>query len=791
MTTGNKKQVLNPAIIALLYFLLGATWITFSDKLVSIIFRDPDLITKASMVKGWMYVLVTAIMLYALIKMMMNNLLHYKLLSDEKDRELVENARRLDFALQGANDGLWDVNVRSGQGYLSPRGYQILGYGPGEVPWGVKTWMQYLHPDDIAVTRESIAAHVEGKVPVYDVEHRFRTKTGEWKWVRSRGKIVERDEHGKPLRMTGTNTDVSYRKLIEIELIKTNHVYSVISHINQMVIRTREKNRIFSEACSIAVEYGKFRMAWIGLLDEDGSTVNPVAWDGAEEGYLKAIRNISLKNPGQGRGPTATAIRDGRHFGSEDIANDPRMAPWREEALKRGYRSSIALPIIVDGSSIGAFNIYASEPFFFNEREIMMLDEVAGNIAYAIEMIELEEKRKTAEDALRMSEATIRSVFRVAPVGIGILDNRIQKSVNKHWCELLGYMEDELLGRSTLMLFETAEEWERAGSKLYPGLYEKGMASTRSKMRRSDGSILDVLLMVAPIRNDDPSAGVVAIIHDITEMLELNASLEKRVAERTAELAVAKEHAEAADRIKSAFLATMSHELRTPLNSIIGFTGIILQELPGPLNDEQKKQVGIVKTSAQHLLSLINDVLDISKIEAGQFEIYMEPFDLRAVIDKAAAALKLQAEKKGLSLDVLIPEDIGEARGDARRVEQVLLNLLSNAVKFTEHGSIKLAADIIDSYKPPGTGGPANPVEAVRFSVADTGIGIEPGELGKLFQPFHQIDTGLARKNEGTGLGLAICRRLADLMGGEIKAESEWGMGSTFTFTIPLKGRDM
>ena len=259
--------------------------------------------------------------------------------------------------------------------------------------------------------------------------------------------------------------------------------------------------------------------------------------------------------------------------------------------------------------------------------------------------------------------------------------------------------------------------------------------------------------------------------------------LEKRVAERTEELILAngalleaKEAAESADRIKSAFLATMSHELRTPLNSIIGFTGILRQELAGPLNDEQRKQLGIVRDSARHLLALINDVLDLSKIEAGQLEVNRAPFDLRAAIEKVAGIVKPLAEKKGLALRVRLAPEIGAGETDSRRVEQILLNLLQNAIKFTERGEVALAAE--------SAGG------AIRLSVADTGIGIRPEDMGQLFQPFRQIDSGLSRQHEGTGLGLAICRRLAELLGGAIRAESTWGQGSVFTLTLPAKKPD-
>ncbi len=275
------------------------------------------------------------------------------------------------------------------------------------------------------------------------------------------------------------------------------------------------------------------------------------------------------------------------------------------------------------------------------------------------------------------------------------------------------------------------------------------------------------------------AAQVLVVSRDVTErrladeaIRELNASLERRVAERTAELAVARDRAEAADRIKSSFLATMSHELRTPLNSIIGFTGILLQGLAGPLNEEQQKQMRMVQTSSRHLLALINDVLDISKIEAGQLSLSPSRFNLPASILKMVKLMTPQAEQKGLDLKLEIAQDVGETTSDQRRLEQVLLNLLNNAVKFTEKGYVRVACWAEDNR--------------YILSVEDTGIGIQPEDLSGLFRPFHQIDSGLSRKHEGTGLGLSICKRLIDMMGGTIDVRSEWGKGSVFTIRFPM-----
>ncbi|MEQ8187864.1 MAG: ATP-binding protein [Candidatus Eremiobacterota bacterium] len=257
-------------------------------------------------------------------------------------------------------------------------------------------------------------------------------------------------------------------------------------------------------------------------------------------------------------------------------------------------------------------------------------------------------------------------------------------------------------------------------------------------------------------------------------------TLEKRVAERTDELERmnsdllrAKDAAESADHLKSAFLATMSHELRTPLNSIIGFTGILLMGLVGPLNEEQKKQLVMVQDSARHLLELINDVLDISRIEAGQFQLACEHFDMKSAIEKSLEKITTLAEKKGLTVTSVIAPSVGDVYGDRRRVEQILINLLSNAVKFTDCGEVR-----IESRTEKGL---------LVTQVTDTGIGIRPEDMGSLFKPFRQIDTGISRQYEGTGLGLSICKKLVEAMGGRIYVESEAGRGSVFTFIMPLE----
>jgi PAS domain S-box-containing protein len=369
-------------------------------------------------------------------------------------------------------------------------------------------------------------------------------------------------------------------------------------------------------------------------------------------------------------------------------------------------------------------------------------------------------------------------------------DGRIN-FLNEFGRRFFGYTEKEILGRNVLGTI--VPEDESTGRNLRSLMEEilsdpqKFERNINENMRRNgervwidwtnkvvldeQGQIKEILSIGSDITDRKLAEEQIRRLND--DLRRHAEILEQRVAERTAELVIAKDGAESADRIKSAFLATMSHELRTPLNSIIGFTGIMLQGLAGPLNEEQQKQLNMVQSSSRHLLSLINDVLDISKIEAGQLALSVTSFELRPSIEKMVKLVLPLAEKKGLDLRVDIADDIKTATTDQLRLEQVILNLLNNAVKFTEKGHVRISCrSENDQY---------------LLSVSDTGPGMRPEELPGLFQPFHQIDTGLSRKHEGTGLGLSICKKLLGMMGGTIDVRSRWGQGSTFTIRFPIQ----
>jgi nitrogen-specific signal transduction histidine kinase/ActR/RegA family two-component response regulator len=260
------------------------------------------------------------------------------------------------------------------------------------------------------------------------------------------------------------------------------------------------------------------------------------------------------------------------------------------------------------------------------------------------------------------------------------------------------------------------------------------------------------------------------------EMAELNETLEMRVAERSESLRIAKEQAEQASRTKSAFLANMSHELRTPLNAIIGYSEILYEDAVGSGRTETLEDLLKIRTAGKHLLTLINDVLDLTKIEAGKIQIHPEPFDLREVMDEVISSVQPQAVKNRNTLAVALDDEISMVT-DRVKLTQVLINLISNACKFAQSGSITVAARVR----------PGERSECVEISVTDTGIGMHPDQIERLFEPFVQADSSTTRKFGGTGLGLAISRQFCRLLGGDISVSSALGEGSTFSVILPIE----
>ena len=564
----------------------------------------------------------------------------------------------------------------------------------------------------------------------------------------------------------------------EKKIQRLSRLNTALSHINQAIVRLPVREELFRRVCEILVREGGFRIAWIAWHNGVTDQLEPLAVaDELGKGEAAVVQEV-----------TERVFRENQPHVCNDLREDFPLLANKDGLRRRGLRAFLALPIRSGDRTGGVLHVYADDPDIFETQEAALLTEATCDVALALDNLAREEERHHAESTAVNERNFSDTMIESMPGVLYFYDMSGQfLRWNRNFERISGYTGAEIATMHPLQFF--AEDDRPEVARRINDVFAHGESSVEAPFLAKDGRATPYFFTGRSVELEG-RACLVGVGIDISPrkeaeaaLRELNASLEHKVAKRTEELHALLVRAEAADRIKSAFLATMSHELRTPLNSIIGFTGIVLQGLAGPLNAEQTKQLGMVRGSARHLLELINDVLDLSKIEAGQLEVRAEAFDLNASIERVVASVKPLAERKGLGIVVCVPpaQSVGTTMtGDRRRVEQVLLNLLNNAIKFTDHGTVSLHVDVVADEKAE---------KRVRLLVRDTGIGIKPPDMSSLFQPFRQVDSGLSRQHEGTGLGLAICRRLVTLMGGEITVASEWSRGSEFTVLLPLKLR--
>jgi PAS domain S-box-containing protein len=392
---------------------------------------------------------------------------------------------------------------------------------------------------------------------------------------------------------------------------------------------------------------------------------------------------------------------------------------------------------------------------------------------------EMDRDRATA--ALRESEDKYRTLVENAEDAIFIIQDQRFVYANPSSLTLAGTPAEELLGDHFLkyVLDEEVTKLQSYYENRMKGLKTASMYETVFKNKA--GQLIPAEVNAALISYQGKPADLV-IIRNITErkkaeeeIRKLNESLERRVEERTRELAAANERLIELDRLKSLFLASMSHELRTPLNSILGFTGLLLMGMSGELSPEQAKQLTMVQSSATHLLELINEILDISKIESGKMDLSVELFAVDDLTREIAKAVTPLAASKGLNLTVTVPENVF-LQSDRRRFKQVLMNLLSNAIKFSDRGDVHVAVGTRE--------------DVLEVNVTDHGIGIKPEDIRILFAPFQQVDMTVTKPYEGTGLGLYLCKKILTMLHGKISVTSEYGRGSVFSFSVPMRWKE-
>ncbi|MBX0330670.1 PAS domain-containing protein [Oscillochloris sp. ZM17-4] len=516
-------------------------------------------------------------------------------ISDRKqyEAEIAAQRLRLDLALDGGELGTWDVDLRRGELHSDARTLAIFGFAQNEVEDSRAFWRDRIHPDDIVRTDAARDAHLRGETPAFEGEMRVCHRDGSWRWVLSRGRVVERDDSGAPVRMSGTYMDITERVEAEAQL--------------------RESERRF-------------------------------------------------------------------HTLSES-------------------------------SPAGIFRA-----------------DVAGDCTYA----------------------------------------------NPRWCEIVGISVEEALGTGWSRQLHP-EDAGRVAAAWADAVAAGAEFQMELRFLRPDGVVRWVFSQAAPeIDEGGHVTGYVGMVIDISRRL----AAEEQLRQQSAQLAAANEDLARAARLKDQFLANMSHELRTPLTGVIGFSEALDQGIYGDLTDPQRRAVRQIFDSGQHLLSLINDILDLARIGAGQVDLKLGPVLVEDVCAEAIDLIRPMLVAKAQRFSYARPPAGLAVEADVLRLRQILINLLSNAVKFTPEGG-ELGLDVT----------PDLAAGAVRFVVWDHGIGIAPAQQPLLFQPFMQLDSRLAREQAGTGLGLALVRQLTTLHGGEIELRSAPGEGSAFTLVLPQRTR--
>ena len=411
-------------------------------------------------------------------------------------------------------------------------------------------------------------------------------------------------------------------------------------------------------------------------------------------------------------------------------------------------------------------------------RNAIELDQLLAGRAEAAARLERLVQERTEELARR--EGALRVTFDNMHQGVTMFDGELKMIAwNRQFRDLLN-LPDELLGRNTS--FADFIRYLAARGEFGPGDVERAVQKRLAISRESyvgertrpDGTILEIR------RNPVPGGGFVSIYADITERKKAQAQVEEaraKLAEMVGDLEVARDEAMEASRTKSSFLANMSHELRTPLNAIIGLTELLCDNAARFGTEKALEPLRRVLRAGRHLLSLINDILDLSKIEAGKMDLTLESVAIRPIVDEVLGTARPLAEQNKNALHLDCPDEIGSVHADNMRLRQILLNLLSNACKFTKAGKVRLR--VTRSARPDGDGS--------SFAVSDSGIGMTEEQLGRLFQEFAQADASTTRQFGGTGLGLAISRRLCRMMGGDMTVTSVPGEGSTFTVRLPAE----
>ena len=656
---------------------------------------------------------------------------------------LQESERRLGVALVASEMGVWEWDLVTQRIRWSADTARRLGRDPARLDdeeCSVAEMLGFAHRDDRArlLAAHDAALQLSG---IFQVELRLFGYDGRQRWVRERA-VLERADDGSPLRLLGTLVDISEQRQIE-----------------QRLRDDASRRRVMIEQSRDGVV----------VLNADGSVDEVNAAFADMLGYsLEAMRQMHAWDWNTHRSRDRVLAR---------LAEADQPTEIRDLQLLCRDGSVIEVE-----ANVNRLVLQQRTVWFFVCRDVTERKRIEAELSR--HRLHLEDEVQARTNALRQavaarteSERFLRSIADNLPDMVGYWGaDRVLRFANRAYIDWFGRGR-ELVGMSRQQVIGDPDD--DAGERAFAEALNGRTRHFEYPLARPDGALRHVWVQYVPDFQGDLINGLIVLVSDISRLKQAEFGLQAL----NDELTVARDRAEAANRAKSAFLANMSHEIRTPMNAIIGLTHLMQRDHPEPL---AAGRLAKVSDAANHLLEVINDVLDLSKIESGKLQLAHNNFGIKALLSRTCALVAEQARDKGLTLVVQADSLPSLLRGDPTRLAQAVLNLMSNAVKFSDQGDILLRCEVLDPDKPDSGAKAAGDGVLLKISVTDTGVGVPPDKMDRLFDAFEQADTSSTRRYGGTGLGLAITRRLAQLMGGEVGARSVLGQGSCFWFTARL-----
>ena len=534
---------------------------------------------------------------------------------------------------------------------------------------------------------------------------------------------------------------------------------AALSRTNRMVLRTDDERKIFAETCEICVQTGHAVLACIYL--QDGTLLRRVATAGPADEVLANVPDpLDTENPAMQNTYTVRAFREGRHLLSNRYQQDPLSGRWRAVAVAHGIHAIAWLPLRRRGMVYGTLMLCADAPDFFDPPLVALLDEMSADISYALDNIDREEERSAAAREIAAGRDRFERLFQTAPMASAILsfEDRSVIDVNQATCQRFGLRREQMVGRSTNAFSRGLLNEDR--DLFYHRLREDGQVRNLVvRVRDRQGRVHPEVMNADLIDYMGKSCCLVTAL-DISD-LRVAAETRRALAE-----------AQAANQAKSEFLSRTSHELRTPLHAILGFAALLRRDAGQRLLPTDLEHIGHLERAGWHLLTLVDDVLALSRAEVGQIDVALEPLSLAPLLQETVALHRPLADRAEITLSLTPPGPEAVAvRADLTRLRQVLINLLSNAIKYNRPGgSASVGAHAVG--------------DTVVIEVSDTGIGMTAEQQARLFEPFNRL--GREREGfEGTGIGLALARELMLLMGGRLEIESEAGRGTQVRLCLP------